>query len=49
MFNFYLNSLMSIGMTRKKAVSESQVIRDSDSSQKGVLDILQRSVKHFNN
>ena len=32
---------MSVDMTRKKAVSESQVIRDSDSSEKGILDILQ--------
>ena len=28
---------MSIGMTRKKAVSEFQVIRDSDSSEKGII------------
>ena len=33
----------------ESCISESRVIRDSDSSQKGVLDIFQRSVKHFNN
>ena len=48
MINFYLNSLMSIGMIRKKAVSdESRVIRDSDSSEKGIIHIA--ICLHFNN
>ena len=40
-FNFhFIFFLTSKGVTRKKAVSESRVIRDSDSSQKGILDII---------
>ena len=38
--NFHFCFFTSIGKTRKKAVSESKVIRDSDSSQKGILDII---------